>query len=56
MGGACFGTSEKQSVTNLDGRVWRYHNLSVMDGSLFPTSIAANPMLSILGHTHRIYS
>ncbi len=56
MGGACFGTSEKQSVTNLDGRVWRYHNLSVVDGSLFPTSIAANPMLSILGHTHRIYS
>lgn len=56
MGGAHFGSSSRQSVTDKDGRLWAYENLSVMDGSLFPTSIAANPMLSILGHAHRIYS
>lgn len=56
MGGACFGVDPKSSVTDIEGRLWAYDNLSVMDGSLFPTGIAANPMLSILGHTHRIYS
>tara|TARA_R110000868_G_scaffold159516_19_gene388465 strand:- start:3135 stop:4643 length:1509 start_codon:yes stop_codon:yes gene_type:complete len=56
MGGACFGVDQARSVTDLNGRVWGYDNLSVVDGSLFPTSIAANPMLSILGHTHRIFS
>lgn len=56
MGGACFGHDEKQSVCDQNGRLWAYKNLAVMDGSLFPTSIAANPMLSILGHVRRIYS
>lgn len=56
MGGACFGTEAKSSVCDKSGRIWSYDNLAVMDGSLFPTSIAANPMLSILGHAHRIYS
>lgn len=56
MGGACFGVDKDSSVTDIQGRVWGYENLSVIDGSLFPTSIGANPMLSILGHTHRIYS
>ena len=44
----------------LDNR-WcaRYHgvtNLSVHDGSLFPTSIGANPQLSIYGITARLAS
>jgi choline dehydrogenase-like flavoprotein len=39
--------------------IGRYHgitNLSVHDGSLFPTSIGANPQLSIYGITSRLAS
>jgi choline dehydrogenase-like flavoprotein len=36
-------------VTNPDGRYRGLANLSVHDGSLFPTSIGANPQLSIYG-------
>ena len=32
-----------------DGVHWHVDNLSVHDGSLFPTSIGANPQLSIYG-------
>jgi choline dehydrogenase-like flavoprotein len=32
-----------------DGRHWQVENLSVHDGSLFPTSIGANPQLSVYG-------
>lgn len=56
MGGACFGVDPKTSVCDSSGRLWGYDNLQVADGSLFPTSIGANPMLSILGQIHRIYS
>jgi choline dehydrogenase-like flavoprotein len=33
---------------------WQLDNLSVHDGSLFPTSIGANPQLSIYGIVNRL--
>jgi choline dehydrogenase-like flavoprotein len=33
---------------------WQMGNLSVHDGSLFPTSIGANPQLSIYGIVNRL--
>jgi choline dehydrogenase-like flavoprotein len=36
-------------VVRPDGQHWQIHNLSVHDGSLFPTSIGANPQLSVYG-------
>jgi choline dehydrogenase-like flavoprotein len=41
------GTSEANSVVSRDFRVWGTTNLYVVDGSVFPTSIGANPMQSI---------
>ena len=38
-------------VVRPDGRHWQLENLSVHDGSLFPTSIGANPQLSVYGLT-----
>ena len=39
----------KQGVTDAWGRYRGLGNLSVCDGSLFPTSIGANPQLSVYG-------
>ena len=47
MGGAPMGGDPKISVVNLEGRHHQVKNLYVMDGSVFPTSIGANPMESI---------
>lgn len=47
MGGSTMSNDESKSVVNLEGKVHGYKNLYVMDGSLFPTSVAANPMISI---------
>jgi choline dehydrogenase-like flavoprotein len=33
---------------------WLLENLSIHDGSLFPTSIGANPQLSIYGAVNRL--
>jgi choline dehydrogenase-like flavoprotein len=49
MGGCAMGSDEKNSVVNVDGRHHRFENLSVCDGSLFPTSLGANPQLTIYG-------
>lgn len=54
MGGCALGGSERQGVTRPDGRHWQIDNLSVHDGSLFPTSIGANPQLSIYGIVNRL--
>ena len=37
-----------------DGKHWQVANLSVHDGSLFPTSIGANPQLSVYGLTNML--
>lgn len=47
MGGCALGESPKHSVVNLSGQHHQLENVFVMDGSLFPTSIGANPQLSI---------
>lgn len=47
MGGCAIGADPKKSVLNLDGRHRHYENLYVMDGSVFPTSVGANPMETI---------
>ena len=49
MGGCTMAKDEKEGVVNVYGRHHQVENLSVMDGSVFPTSIGANPQLSIYG-------
>ena len=48
------GDDPKRSVTNCDGKFHHLDNLYVMDGSLFPTSIGANPQLSIYGLVNKL--
>ena len=47
MGGCTMGTHPESSVVNQQGQHHQIRNLSVIDGSCFPTSIGANPQLSI---------
>ncbi len=54
MGGCALSSTEKQGVTRPDGVHWQIDNLSIHDGSLFPTSIGANPQLSVYGITNRL--
>lgn len=49
MGGCAMGEDPKRAVTNSQGQHHQLENLSILDGSLFPTSIGANPQLSIYG-------
>lgn len=54
MGGCGLASTEKQGVTRPDGLHWQIENLSIHDGSLFPTSIGANPQLSVYGVVNRL--
>jgi choline dehydrogenase-like flavoprotein len=49
MGGCTMSSNVKEGVVDVDGRHHQIENLSVIDGSVFPTSIGANPQLSIYG-------
>jgi choline dehydrogenase len=49
MGGCAMSQNPKRGVVDSGGRHHQLANLSVMDGSVFPTSIGANPQLSIYG-------
>jgi choline dehydrogenase-like flavoprotein len=49
MGGCAMGEDERTSVINSDCRFHHAENLSIIDGSAFPTSIGANPQLSVYG-------
>lgn len=49
MGGCIMGEDMRESVINSQGRFHHADNLYVIDGSAFPTSIGANPQLSIYG-------
>jgi choline dehydrogenase-like flavoprotein len=49
MGGCGMAGKPELGVVRPDGRHWQVANLSVHDGSLFPTSIGANPQLSVYG-------
>jgi len=54
MGGCGMAGDERRGVVRPDGRHWQIGNLSVHDGSIFPTSIGANPQLSIYGIVNRL--
>jgi choline dehydrogenase-like flavoprotein len=56
MGGCAMAGEERLGVVRPDGTHWQLENLSVHDGSIFPTSIGANPQLSIYGIVHRMAS
>jgi choline dehydrogenase-like flavoprotein len=56
MGGCGMAADEARGVVRPDGVHWQVDNLSVHDGSLFPTSIGANPQLSIYGLINRLSS
>jgi choline dehydrogenase-like flavoprotein len=49
MGGCAMSANAKEGVVNHYGRHHQIENLSVIDGSVFPTSIGANPQLSVYG-------
>ena len=54
MGGCAMAADAQRGVVRPDGQHWQIANLSVHDGSLFPTSIGANPQLSIYGLVNRL--
>lgn len=54
MGGCPFGPDVRRAVANPTGRHHHLDNLYIADGSLFPTSIGANPQLSIYAVAARI--
>ncbi len=47
MGGAMMSHDERSGVVDQLGRHWQLDNVTVIDGSVFPTSIGANPQLSV---------
>ena len=49
MGGCAMGEDKTQAMVDGYGNSHYLENLSVMDGSVFPTSLGANPQLSIYG-------
>ena len=54
MGGCGLAGRAELGVTRPDGLHWQLENLSIHDGSLFPTSVGANPQLSIYGIVNRL--
>lgn len=56
MGGCAMGGDEELSVVDESGRYRHLDGLYVFDGSIFPTSIGANPQLSIYGLVAKLAS
>ncbi|HWI80893.1 GMC family oxidoreductase [Ramlibacter sp.] len=54
MGGCGAAARARDGVVRPDGVHWQLANLSIHDGSVFPTSIGANPQLSIYGLVNRL--
>ena len=54
MGGCAMGRDERRTAVDLAGRIHHLANAYVVDGSLFPTSIGANPQLSIYAIAARL--
>jgi choline dehydrogenase-like flavoprotein len=52
MGGSAMGSDPETSVTDPGGLLHTMDNISVFDGSLFPTSIGTNPTMSICALTY----
>jgi choline dehydrogenase-like flavoprotein len=53
MGGCGMGVDPRTSVVDGDGAYHHVENLSVFDGSIFPTSLGTNPQLSIYLRNYR---
>jgi choline dehydrogenase-like flavoprotein len=53
MGGLPFGEDENVTVLDSFGKFRELDNLTVVDGSMFPTSLGANPQVSILAFSLR---
>ncbi len=49
MGGCHMAATAAQGVVSREGRHFQLQNLSVLDGSVLPTSLGANPQLTIFG-------
>lgn len=56
MGGCAMSGDERRGAVDPAGRYRGLANLSVHDGSLFPTSLGANPQLTIYAITARLAS
>lgn len=56
MGGCAMSGDERRGAVDPAGRYRGLSNLSVHDGSLFPTSLGANPQLTIYAITARLAS
>jgi choline dehydrogenase-like flavoprotein len=56
MGGCPIGPDTRRAAVDPSGRYHHLDNLYVLDGSLFPTSIGANPQLSIYALTAKLAS
>jgi choline dehydrogenase-like flavoprotein len=54
MGGCAMAADAARGSVRPDGVHWQIDNLSVHDGSVFPTSIGANPQLSIYGLVNKL--
>ena len=54
MGGCGMAGTPELGVVRPDGRHWQLTNMSVLDGSIFPTSIGANPQLSVYGLVNKL--
>src|SRR4051794_4734794 len=54
MGTARMGSSSSNSVCNSDGEAWDVSGLYVVDGSVLPTGLGVNPMVTIEGAAHKI--
>ena len=54
MGGCALGADPHHAVVDETGRHHQLANLYVLDGSLFPTSVGANPQLSIYALTAKL--
>jgi choline dehydrogenase-like flavoprotein len=53
MGGCPMGPDASRAVVDEDGRHHQLENVSVHDGSIFPTSLATNPQVSIYAFAAR---
>ncbi|MFS8084753.1 MAG: GMC family oxidoreductase N-terminal domain-containing protein [Acidobacteriota bacterium] len=56
MGGCAMSNDPHHGVVGNDGRHHQWPDVSVLDGSLFPTSIGTNPQLSIYAIVARLAS
>jgi long-chain-alcohol oxidase len=54
MGTARMGQSREDSVCDSNGRAWDVSGLYVVDGSVLPTALGVNPMVTIEAAAHKI--